>query len=350
MVFEPIHVDRLIATMQEHDDAGIVSGFYIKRDGTLTPLIGWLDDEEEYELKPHKECLETLRDNRGKLIECDIVPTGFMVIHRDVFKDLEKPYFEVMHSPKGQFWSSDTVFCKKVRDLGKKVYCHLGIEIDHLGDFAWTPTHFYNSIENTLAGLELAEIKNIALMTYEVNSREYWDYIWKNEDKLGFLRDYRSLYNGMASHITNDSKVLDIGSGVGVFADALHEVGNCDVTCVDISQYAVDKCLDRGFDAIKLDVDSGLLPSKFKNQFDYVVSTELIEHLETPEKLFKLARFALKPGGILIVSCPDNCLGPMEEPEHKRLIEVTDMVEYLSIFKDIQVGKIKHFLVGFGTK
>jgi len=72
--------------------------------------------------------------------------------------------------------------------------------------------------------------------------------------------------------------------------------------------------------------------------------------METPEQLYKIARFALRPGGTLIVSCPDNCLGPEVEPEHVRVIDMPQMLEYLSIFKDQSIGKIRHFLIGFGIR
>lgn len=48
------------------------------------------------------------------------------------------------------------------------------------------------------------------------------------------------------------------------------------------------------------------LPEAWRQRFDCVIATELIEHLENPRHLVRQCRELLKPGGLLLVSTPNT--------------------------------------------
>ena len=179
-----------------------------------------------------------------------------------------------------------------------------------------------------------------------VNSAEYWNTIWSEEDNLDFTRKYEQLYAIVNDLVPAGSNVLDIGSGVGVLAELLSE--NNTVTCSDHSDFAIKRCEEKGFDTIKLDIQTDLLPPKYHKYFDTIVCTEVIEHIEDWTNLKKMIKYGLKPGGKLIITCPNNCMGPNEEPEHVRLVTPDDLQELFEKFKNVQIGTFAHYLIGAG--
>lgn len=76
-------------------------------------------------------------------------------------------------------------------------------------------------------------------------------------------------------------KVLDVGCGVGALTRRLKENTNWDITCLDASNYALDKMKEIGFKTIKLDLnkDADMLEGKY----DLCLMTEVIEHVLFPQ-------------------------------------------------------------------
>ncbi len=153
MAFTPEQLDKLVSDLENNPEIGVVSGFYIKRDGTLSPLCGFLESGTT-NLVPMEANIQKLLDHRGELIECDLVPTGFMAIRREVLESLDHPYFNIYIDEKGNHWSSDYNFCLKVKQTGFKVFCDLGLEIGHYGTFEWVPEHFYQRAPKILEQIQ----------------------------------------------------------------------------------------------------------------------------------------------------------------------------------------------------
>ncbi len=98
--------------------------------------------------------------------------------------------------------------------------------------------------------------------------------------------------------------VLDLGCGNGTLTQHLtNYCGKC--TGVDMSTSGID-IAKRTYPDVEFCVANieQPLPVKLCNQFDAVVSIEVIEHLLLPRTLFSRAKEALKPNGDFIVSTP----------------------------------------------
>jgi len=52
------------------------------------------------------------------------------------------------------------------------------------------------------------------------------------------------------------------------------------------------------------------------NTFDVVIASQVLEHLVRRGRFLREVRRILKPGGRALIFVPDDCLGPIDEPEH----------------------------------
>lgn len=98
--------------------------------------------------------------------------------------------------------------------------------------------------------------------------------------------------------------VLDLGCGNGALSGYIGAKG-FGVTGCDFSRSGIDLAREQ-FPKISFfqhDV-SQALPSEHRGKYDAVISTEVIEHLLLPRNLMTNAVWALKPGGIFILTTP----------------------------------------------
>lgn len=96
-------------------------------------------------------------------------------------------------------------------------------------------------------------------------------------------------------------KILDLGCGAAGFSKLLatnkfSSIFSCDADVYgsDVSKFNFQKC--------NLNED---LPYA-NEQFDVVVSLEVIEHLENPRKFIREVHRITKPGGLILISTPNN--------------------------------------------
>lgn len=99
------------------------------------------------------------------------------------------------------------------------------------------------------------------------------------------------------------SQILDLGCGDGRLSHHLaswgHQVVGMDQSTSGIAiaqaQYPQQQFIQASlYEAVP----------QFEYQFDVVVAVEVIEHLLYPRELLRMAKYYLKPGGLLIVTTP----------------------------------------------
>ena len=96
---------------------------------------------------------------------------------------------------------------------------------------------------------------------------------------------------------------LDFGAGIGNLTQLLQS-RDCfnSITAADIMQRPVG--IDNSIKWISWDLNESLdIPSQ---QFDIIVSAEVIEHLENPRAIVREWFRLLRPNGIIIFSTPNN--------------------------------------------
>jgi 2-polyprenyl-6-hydroxyphenyl methylase / 3-demethylubiquinone-9 3-methyltransferase len=116
---------------------------------------------------------------------------------------------------------------------------------------------------------------------------------------VALLRAENRLRNPwIASHLTPNSSVLDMGCGAGFLSNSLALAGHT-VTGVDVSgaSLAVAKSRDTTGSVRYLLADATALPLPDAS-FDAVCAMDVLEHVENPAGLIDEARRLLKPGGL----------------------------------------------------
>ena len=100
-----------------------------------------------------------------------------------------------------------------------------------------------------------------------------------------------------------DKSLLDAGCGTGWFSKAAFDRG-AKVTSMDLGEnllaQVAKKCQSQKIVGSILDIP---FP---ENTFDYVVSSEVIEHTPEPFKALSEIYRVLKPGGVMVISTPNK--------------------------------------------
>jgi 2-polyprenyl-3-methyl-5-hydroxy-6-metoxy-1,4-benzoquinol methylase len=135
------------------------------------------------------------------------------------------------------------------------------------------------------------------------NSVAASEFVWDNADATAIHHFVAMPILRLLRH-HGARTILDLGCGNGSFSAHIAEQG-FEVTGLDHSHSGIAAASLRhpGVTFARHDL-SDSLPDMFDQQFDCVISVEVIEHLLLPRNLIESAKKALKPGGMLIVTTP----------------------------------------------
>lgn len=78
------------------------------------------------------------RDENEELVECEGVGGGVLLINLDVFKNLERPWFDWITYDTGMIkMGEDFYFCDIARKKGYQVWADTRLKVGHIGDFIY---------------------------------------------------------------------------------------------------------------------------------------------------------------------------------------------------------------------
>jgi 2-polyprenyl-3-methyl-5-hydroxy-6-metoxy-1,4-benzoquinol methylase len=130
-------------------------------------------------------------------------------------------------------------------------------------------------------------------------------------ERIADIKRLDFIIDVLRSRLPIGAEVLDVGCGNGVISRSLGEKG-FNVQGVDVSEKAIEKAKSLNkFSNVKFDVVSAEQLVANGQQYHAVICSEVLEHLNEPNKLLKVLHEILKEDGVLIVTVP-NGKGPRE--------------------------------------
>lgn len=144
------------------------------------------------------------------------------------------------------------------------------------------------------------------------NSQNYWDRMleatWDDPKRSWPIR------NALIESLTRpDQSILDLGCGNGSILRYLKQRGYSNLHGLEVSRIACDR-----LEASGISMHCGRLPRipLPDASFDVVIASQVPEHV-IRRRLFssEIAR-VLKREGRTFIFVPNNCMGPIDEPEH----------------------------------
>ncbi len=144
---------------------------------------------------------------------------------------------------------------------------------------------------------------NMDYIEHYINDAKIFDYFEQRNDPAT-THDELRLKQYVLSQIKDDNNViLDVGSGSAWIAKYLSDKNI--VISLDISENNIQKALDKINSSNHYGIIADALNPPFKkNIFDYIVASEVIEHIVKPDEFITELSRLLKTNGELIITTP----------------------------------------------
>lgn len=137
------------------------------------------------------------------------------------------------------------------------------------------------------------------------------------------------------AQLTPESRILDIGCGLGQLINAIREKGYRNVYGIDVSEEAVSSCVRKGLSVTGI---SDITDYARDNQegYDLIIMSHVVEHIEKSKIIATLAavRGMLRPTGNLVVMVPNaqsntGCYWAYEDFTHTTLFTAGSLIYVL---------------------
>ena len=150
----------------------------------------------------------------------------------------------------------------------------------------------------------------------------------------------QSTLEALARLVPQGSRVLDLGCGNGAMLSYLQRERGCTGYGVEIDDANVLACVQRGVDAIQLNLDEGLAMFG-DNSFDVVLQIDTLQHLRNAEVML---RETARVGRVGIVAFPNFAHWPNRLSIARGRMPVTRRLPYQWYdTPNIRVGTFKDF-------
>jgi 2-polyprenyl-3-methyl-5-hydroxy-6-metoxy-1,4-benzoquinol methylase len=119
-----------------------------------------------------------------------------------------------------------------------------------------------------------------------------------------FLHDDKTEFDYAKKLVQSDQKVLDVGSGRGVWATYLKNIPGVFYQGIEFSSKSIELANKDGINVIKESIESH--SRKFPGFYDMVVTFQVLEHIDNIQTFISACLACIKPGGKLVIAVPNN--------------------------------------------
>lgn len=182
---------------------------------------------------------------------------------------------------------------------------------------------YHCQVCNTSFSLPAIEANDIYELIYKHGPEVRWyDIYWKNAEiikkstnPLKYLADSEASYWGVQESLKtiikkdkNSYRILEIGCGLGYLTYALNKAGYNSIG-LDISKEAIDRAIEN-YGNFFICADLEEYSKLHKKEYDVIVFTEVIEHLNTIDVFINNVVRLLSPTGKIILTTPNKSFYP----------------------------------------
>jgi 2-polyprenyl-3-methyl-5-hydroxy-6-metoxy-1,4-benzoquinol methylase len=160
----------------------------------------------------------------------------------------------------------------------------------------------------------------------DVHSAAYWDRRLE-ESWDSPSRNWPAKNRLIESLTSPDQRILDIGCGNGGILRHLKNCGYTGLVGLEHSAYACGRLAGEGITMIEGSLHD--LPETGA-PFDVVIASEVLEHIIRRDRFIGEIKKVLHPDGCVLVFVPNNCLNPLDEPEHVAVYSKTTLARFLA--------------------
>ena len=131
---------------------------------------------------------------------------------------------------------------------------------------------------------------------------EYWNtVVFPASETARRERIFRPRAERVVSYARTGT-LVDVGAGYGTFCEEASKLGDFDrVIALEPEPNLAQTCRDKGLEVIEAPVER----AELDGGVDVVTSFEVIEHLFAPRAFLEQCAAILKPGGLLMLTCPN---------------------------------------------
>ena len=130
---------------------------------------------------------------------------------------------------------------------------------------------------------------------YDQEDKEFKDFWWHHGRKKLFIKNLKKFTK-------LDSKILEIGSSTGNYFSYIKKKGFVNLHGIENNKYALKRCRRKGLKSI-IKGSATKIPFK-KNTLDFVLATDVIEHIKNDKLAIKEIHRVLKPGHHALITVP----------------------------------------------
>lgn len=172
--------------------------------------------------------------------------------------------------------------------------------------------------------------------------------------KYRLKRRTYEVVKAIEKYCENPKRILDLGTADGLMLSRIkNKYPEAECMGVEYAQELIDANEDSRIKIIQGNAQRLPFPD---NQFDIVIATAIIEHVERPEKLISESCRVLKRGGVLIITTPNpffekiaSLIGALDGDEHQITFNLKTLKKYLKAggFETLLLKKFMISPIGF---
>jgi hypothetical protein len=314
----PLGLYTLYNFMEQNPHAGAVTGVYTTRETPNEPLVYTAHGEGaawDFEMGPGAKPELCFGAGAGCLLARVSAIKAWMEDNPGVPIWADQKEIPSEAGENSVMWGHDIRFCRMLNMAGFPVYVHGQVLCGHY-DIRTGQTFV---VPETAPGFQKTRDR-----LGNINTPQYWNQVYGAEGADSW-RKYPEMFERIALEVDEGADVVELGCGVGILGSKLTAQRRVRWSGYDISPTAVDMCKARFLDADVLDLREAN-PSLFHGT---VVMSETLEHLEPSVGVKLLEQIQASRADKLIITTPNNCMGPDEVREHTALFNealVRDML------------------------